>query len=406
MVKHQAYFEFLASTDQNAPAWPPVLAGLAALRLIDARIGERRGEDDWASIESVRSAANAIPEGNAVRAILLALVDDLAHDDVDFEAVGRGLIAYGRALNFEGRWSLACDVFATADHVTGAPTHPEISIDANVGIGGAARRMADWERSANAYARAAHLAATVGDRARELRAEVGRATTDMVRGNLPAAETLLREVITEARTIKANDVLGQALHSQGSVAHQKGLYGDAVRVLYEALEVMESSAARDGVLSDIAAAFAGMGLYDAARDGYLIVSATSQSQWVRWQATLNLMELSSWERDRARFDEYARQLENEQLDPRLRTAYFMYFGLGERLFGNEEAAQASLSKAVALAEANQLHLHAHEAIEALADVKRTTHSPRVAVVPSALDPSITWIASELGTLRQAALSSA
>jgi hypothetical protein len=345
MINHQAYFEFLAGSDRNAPAWQPVLAGLAVLRLIDRRSGDASASTaDWASLESTRCAVTALNEGDPVRSILLQLIDAVAGDEIRREVVGRGLLAYGRALNFEGRWALACDVFAAADRIAGAPDNARISIESNIAFGAASRRMGDWDASAHAYARAAHLADAVGDKSAALHVEVGRATTHMVRGNLPPAESILDDVIEQARAEGLNDMLGRALHSRASVAHHKGAYAEAVGIGYEGLEVMTDLTQRDGLMSDIAAGFAGLGLRDAARDGYLIVAATAQSQWVRWQATLNLMELAALDDREADFTAYAREMENAPLDPRLRGHYYLFLGAGQQRFGKDGEAEASLDE--------------------------------------------------------------
>src|SRR6266550_7917220 len=68
MMSHQAYFEFLAGSDQYAPAWHPVLGGLAVLRLIDSRLGrESGGTSDWTSCESAKSVVMSLNEGDPVR---------------------------------------------------------------------------------------------------------------------------------------------------------------------------------------------------------------------------------------------------------------------------------------------------------------------------------------------------
>src|SRR6266545_7215826 len=143
MVKHQAYFDFLAGSDQTAPEWQPVLAGLAALRLVDWRLDttDSNSQRDWASFESVTQAVTTVNVGDPVRAILLRLIDTLNADEVSRENVGQSLLAYGRALNFAGRWALACDVFASADRIAGAPANPRISIEACIARGAAARKM-------------------------------------------------------------------------------------------------------------------------------------------------------------------------------------------------------------------------------------------------------------------------
>ena len=407
MISHQAYFEFLAGSDQNAPAWHPVLAGLAVLRLIDSRVGdESRVATDWASLESTTSAVTALSEGDPVRRILLQLIEAVGGEEISRDTIGRGLIALGRALNFEGRWALACDVFASADKMAGAPNNTRISIESNIALGAASRRMSDWDTSAQAYARAAHLADTVGDNGAALHVEVGRATTHIVRGNLPTAESVLENVIEQARASGLNDVLGRALHARMSVAHQKGEYAEAIRVGHEGLEVMTDLTQRDGLLSDIAAAFGGLGLHDAARDAYVIVAATAQSQWVRWQATLNLMELAALDDREADFETYAREMASAPLDPRLRATYYLYLGAGQQRFGTAAEAEASFAEGLAVAQEHQLHQLAHEATVALSALEVHDASCRTLITPPAEVPlSLRKIASELSDLREAAMSS-
>ena len=72
--------------------------------------------------------------------------------------------------------------------------------------------------------------------------------------------------------------------------------------------------ARERILGEIAAAYHGLGMLDAARDGYSIVAVTSPHQWVRWQATINLMELAVADCDESQFDTYVEQLSTAALD--------------------------------------------------------------------------------------------
>ena len=405
MINHQAFFEYLAGADQTSAEWQPAVAGLAVLRLLDSRLEQSAGsEADWASIESVKSAIGAISTGNPLRAILFSLVDSASAGKADTEKIGRGLLAYARALNFEAKWRLACDVFATADKLAGTPENPSISIDANIGLGAAARQLADWDRSAHAFARATHIADAIGDKASALLVDVRRATVHIHRGNLPEAEALITQTITDARAGNYKDVIGLALHAKWSVAFQRGQYAESARIGYEALEQMDDSAARDGMLSDLAASFGAMGMHDAARDGYLIVSATAQSQWVRWQAEINLMELAFIEGNEAEFDRYRRALAEAPLPPKWRVSYEMYAGQGLQRFGNDGT--ASVEKAISIAEANQLYQLAHEARVALAGLEsQETRRQETAAPPSDIDPSLRWIVSELNSLREAAVGS-
>jgi tetratricopeptide (TPR) repeat protein len=409
MVKHQPYFDFLAGSDQSAPEWEPAVSGLAVLRLIDLRIDadESHRARDWASFESVRHMVTSLREGDPVRAILLRLIETVNQEDISREDVGQGLLAYGRALNFAGRWALACDAFASADRAAGAPANPRLSVESNIARGAAARKMGEWDESAHAYARAAHVATTIGDSAGALQVEVGVANNDITRGNLPAAESRLDDVITEARAGGFNDVLGLALHSRASVAHLRGAYADAVRIGHEALDATANLTARDAIVADIAAAFAGMGMRDAARDGYLIVAVTAQSQWVRWQATLNLMELAALDGREQDFDAYARELEIAALDPRLRAYYFIFLSAGQQRFGREAEAEASLAEGLEFATKNQLHQIAHEAQAAVAELESRAGSRSAPWTPPVDVPSnVHHVATALSDLlREAAASS-
>jgi tetratricopeptide (TPR) repeat protein len=409
MVKHQAYFDFLAGSDQSAPDWQPVLAGLAVLRLIDSRLngGESPNDADWASFESVRHVVSDVRAGDPVRGILLGVIDTVNQKKISRETLGQGLLAYGRALSFAGMYALACDVFASADRTAGAPANPWLSVEANIARGSAAKKMVDWEASADAYARAAHVASTVGDIPGMLRVDVGIANNHFARGNLPAAESLLDNVIEKAGAAGFNDVLGLALHSRASVSHLRGEYADAVRLGHEALEVTTNLTARDGILSDIAAAFAGMGMHDAARDGYLIVAVTAQSQWVRWQASLNLMELAAMDGRESDFDAYARELEVAPLAPRLRAYYFLFLSAGQQKFGREEEARASLAEGLEFATRNQLHQVAHEAQTAMAELEsRAGARVKQVVAPEEVPSNVRDVATALSDLlREAAASS-
>jgi len=405
MIRHQAFFEFLAGSDQTSSAWQPVVAGIATLRLVDSRLDESGSEPDWASVESVKTAIGALREGDPVRAILFSLVEAASNKETRRAAVGNGLLAYGRALNFEGKWALVCDVYSAADQIAGAPANPDISIKANIGLGAAARQMAQWDKSANAYARATHIANAIGDHASVLSVDVRRATTLMLRGNLPEAEALMTETLKQARVSNYNDVIGLALHGRSAIAFHREDYADAVRFGYEALEEMGDSVERDGVLADLASAFGAMGINDAARDGYLIVSATAQSQWVRWQADINLMELAFIEGNEREFDKYLQALADAPLPPKLRASYHLFGGQGLQRF--ERDGRSWLEVAISIAEENQFHQVAHDARVALVDFQsQETARRRVEKRRSDIDPSVRWIVSELSSMRESVMSKA
>ncbi|MEP6905300.1 MAG: hypothetical protein ABI875_04405, partial [Gemmatimonadales bacterium] len=120
MISRQPFFELLAATKEDSAAWHPVVEGLAVLRMIDSRVEHDQHRDfDGESTDSIRNAVSAISEGDPVRAILLQLIEAVGGTEIQRDALARGLLGFGRALDFDGRWALACDVYATADKVAG-----------------------------------------------------------------------------------------------------------------------------------------------------------------------------------------------------------------------------------------------------------------------------------------------
>jgi hypothetical protein len=112
-------------------------------------------------------------------------------------------------------------------------------------------------------------------------------------------------------------------------------------------------------LADIAAAYAGLGLRETARNGYSIVAITSPHQWVRWQATLNLMELAIDDGDERLFDTYVEQMKSAALDPRLKTYFLFFQAMGAQRFGRGNELDL-FETARKFAEVNKLHQIAFE----------------------------------------------
>ena len=143
-----------------------------------------------------------------------------------------------------------------------------------------------------------------------------------------------------------------------------GDYQRAIHLAYRSLELTTDATRRERVIADIAAAYAGLGMRNAARSGYSIVALTSPHQWVRWQATINLMELAIDDGDEKSFEDYAAQLESAALDPRLMTYFLFYRAKAFQRFEKGDA-EKLFEAARAFAEKNQLHQVAFEIEEAM-----------------------------------------
>jgi tetratricopeptide (TPR) repeat protein len=323
------------------------------------------------------------------------VLENVTHRNGVDDSVCGSLLAYGRSLDYEASWGLATDVFSTVAKLTRPEKNARLAVEAHTAVGGAARRNGDWEVSARAYSQAAYIADTLGDRAGVLGVQIGIANTYLAKGNLPQAETILDDVIVQARDQDFPEMQGMALHSRGVIAQKRGKYADALKLAYDAFRLTVRPAERDQVLEDIAAIFAELGMRDSARDTHLIVAATAQTQLVRWTATVNLLELASIDGMKEAFDSYANQLASAETGPWVRAHFLLFLGEGLHRLGRTARAEETLQDAIAFSETNQFHEIAFKAQSALSSVRS---SPRV-VTPFVAPP--TWVPDDVASVVRA-----
>lgn len=409
MIRHQPYFEILATLDENSPSWLPTLAGLAVLERVEAiREDPTLARADWTGAAAVTESIGLISDGNPLRRSLMRVVQNLRSDEIIWAHVNDSLFGYGRALDMDGSWKLAVDVFATVADIARENDEPKVAVEATTALGGAARRSGDWDRSAEGYADAAHLALALGDKSLGLTVRVGTANTLIARGNLAEAKAVFDEVIAEAESSRLQGVAGLALHGRATVAHLEKQYADAVTLAYRALENTTNPTYRDNITSDIAAGFVELGMHEAGRDAHLVLSLTSRYQWVRSQATLNLMELAAMDGMEEAFEGYANQLRAAPLDPRLRSYFLLYYGQGCEQFGRYEEAERFMSEARDFASSHKIHQVAFDAEQALAAAGKKTRQRAAVAVESwreTVPPDVRYVAEAFAELRVAAMSS-
>src|SRR5256885_4715465 len=341
MIRHQVYFDTLGSLKEDTPSWRAAFAGLSVLRLVDAYVDNSASVDpaNWAQLHSVRSAIEEVNAGDPIRGILSTVLEEtIARGTID-EIVCRSLLAYGRALDYEASWSLATDVFQTVAKVARPEKNAKLDVEANIAVGGSARRNGDWETSARAYSQAAYIADTMGDRQGVLTVQVGIANTYTAKGSLPQAQSIRGDVITQADDLRLEDVQAIALHSRAAIAGRRGEHSESVRLGHSALKLTKNPIERDNVLADLAAAFEQAGMRNASRDANLLLVATTQTKFVRWQATINLMELAARDGMEQVFDDYAKELRREPMGVWLKSHFLLFLGEGFETFGRYEAAE-------------------------------------------------------------------
>ena len=406
MIRHQVYFDTLGTLREDSASWRSVFAGLSLLRLVDAYADNSASIDpaNWAQLHSVRAAIGDMSAGDPVRGVLTTVLEETTARGTIDEVVCRSLLAYGRALDYEASWGLAADVFQTVAKIARPEKNARLAVEANIAVGGAARRNGDWETSARAYSQASYVADTIGYCQGVLTVQVGIANTYMSKGNLPQAQTILDDVISQASDMHLEDVQAIALHSRAALAQRRGEYNEGVRLHHAALKLTKNAVDRDKVIADIAAAFEEVGMRDASRDANLLLVATTQTKWVRWQATINLMELAARDHMEQAFDEYAKELRREPMGPWLKSHFLLFLGEGLESFGRYEAAEQALSEAKDFADENQIFAISFKADEVLAAVR--SKSRRQLVPPAFPDVShdVLAAAHDISELRKAAVA--
>lgn len=397
MIRHQVYFDALGSMREDSAAWRSVFAGLSVLRLVDSYSEPRSALSpaNWAQFHSVRAAIEALTEGDPLRGVLTAVVEETAKRNTIDETVCTSLLAYGRALDYEASWGLATDVFSTVAKLARPEKNARLAVEAHIAIGGAARRNGDWDVSARAYSQAAYIADTMGDRHGVLTVQVGIANTYLAKGNLPQAETILDDVIVQSRDQELTEVQGMALHSRAVVAQKRGNHAEGLMLAYEAFNLTSRPTERDQLLDDIGGIFAELGMRDSARDAHLIVVATAQSKFSRWQAIVNLLELASIDGMADAFDAYAMELAKAPTGPWVRAHFLLFLGEGQQRLGRTDAAEGTLREAITFSEHNQFHEIAFKAQSALAAVRS---APRAA---STFSSAPTWVPDNVASVVRA-----
>jgi hypothetical protein len=143
---------------------------------------------------------------------------------------------------------------------------------------------------------------------------------------------------------------------------------------------------------------------DAARDSYLLMAATAQTKWVRWQAIINLMELASFDGQETAFDDYTSELRREPLPPLLKSHFLLMLGEGLERFDRYETAAQALSEAKSCADHNQIFSVSFKADEALSALRSRTRKAGTQPTFAPLPHDVLAAAHDISELRKAAVA--
>jgi tetratricopeptide (TPR) repeat protein len=371
MLRHLAFFEELAKLDESDPSWRSVSAGLVAMRLVDSWLaGNRTAAESWA-VNAVREAIEEVPETTPVRRILSTIVDTIAASPaLETHTVCPRLIAYGQALEYDAKWSLAADVYQSVVEHADSRADADLVVTAFLRLGGCHKNIGDLDAAARSYDQASAVALPAGDLIGVLSARLGEAKVAMARGNMPKAESILEQTLEQAQSAGLDDVRSRALTDRAFIAGMGGEHQQAIRFSYDALELSKNQRDRDRILTNIATGFRYLGLFDVARDAYLVLASTAQEQYIRWMSELNLMELAALQGMELDFDKYRRDMVAADFTPQLRVTYLLHVGRGYNALGHAEAGIPYLERAIQVASEYNLNQLMFQAEEALVEVRR------------------------------------
>src|SRR6266511_1174836 len=219
-------------------------AAFLALRLVDllAADGEPVSQDAFRYqavaterfCPELRDAAN---EGAHLPG-LVASVDD-ARRLGDVRLLAPALLAYAHFLEDELRLEEALDVLASLVQVGGERLSSPDAVAGRLRIARVNRKLNRFDEAETAYGEAGRLAESAGDAHSGLLSRIGHAECRRGRGNLPDAETSLREILADARTIRDRDIEARAEHGIGAVLFARGQPDDATCHFWRAYELYE-----------------------------------------------------------------------------------------------------------------------------------------------------------------------
>jgi tetratricopeptide (TPR) repeat protein len=268
-----------------------------------------------------------------------------------------GLFAYAHYLEDDLRLEEALDVLGTLRQVGGRRLSAADAVALSLRAGRVNRKLNRFDEAEEAYAEAGRLAVSAGDGHSDLLSRIGRGYAMLGRGNLPEAEQCLTNALADARCTgdRAAEALGE--HVLAAALQHRGLPDAALRHVWRAFELYDDEDDRLRALNDAGIMFLMLGDPIAAERALLQVVRKGGSQDNVSNAQIELMHCASYRRDRVAFARWRARCEEKKGDmpPNILADYHLKCGIGEARFGLFRRGQASLARALKIAEGAGLH---------------------------------------------------
>ena len=405
-IRHEAFFAALGKLPEDNPRWPSLLAALVTLRLIDEWLGTHHVPVEM--LAAVHTTLDTVPAHDPSRTLVGDLLTPIARGDPpEFRTVVAPLLAYAHWLRTNAHWALANDVYTTvwqelisSSRTTGAEL--DDATDAALVAGMCRRNMGEPRDAEDAYDAARILASERGDEIRERRAQLGLAKVAQMRGNLPAAEDALHDIIANTTDPKFADVRAHAYHDLGVALFWREEYDAALQAYYKALVCPQDPQERMRVISDIGGVLGELGFVDFARIADRLVWEQCTDIGVRGVAGVNLIELARLDRNESEFERYRALVRDilAQLPMKTHVDYYYALGLGFETFGDTDRALEHYDHAIEIAESHGLGQELYR-IDCARDTVADGLSNVVDNAPPAALPSVVPLGEALENLAAA-----
>jgi len=245
------FLELMAS-EHDPTRWHELSAGMICVRCAEAALGP-----SGVTAQELRFARTLLPRvPNIPRQLRLAsileTIDGSSMDGPHRSELARKLLSLGIELQADGHLSAAVDVFRAI--VIAMHDDADVRLLAYRQKGFALRTMKQFEEASIAYGSMHELATRERNRTMQLEAMLGHAKIDIERGNLPAAEDVVKMVLERARRLNLSDVVARALMDRAAIA---GIRRDPINAILDTYEALELAAepTRERLLMNLATAY-------------------------------------------------------------------------------------------------------------------------------------------------------
>lgn len=395
---HVPFLDALDAPNARATS-PELFAGFLALRLVDRWFRELTDHTET-DVCTLRGLIAAMPPRAAQSVALLSLVNVTQRPVIDAAEMVEPLFRYGQALEAEQSLDLAADVYASAIRFAHESDHQPVVVDALLRLAYCQRSLGVLDIAEATYLAARTKAKDGAHHARALRADVGRGNVFAVRGNLPEADAIFEQVISDALQIRDPAVLSIALQDQSIVAKQRGQMERAVMLAFAAHGFTTDAIQREQIVGNLGVYFIHLGRFQAARDALLIQEATAITERSRVNARIGLLSLAARTGDRALFEYYRDRLRSAGLCVEDQASFLIEKARGLLAFGLDLEAAHILDAARQLADRHHLNRVTFEIEELCHTPRQNSRTPSATSAPTArVEQELRRMAAELAPSR-------